>query len=377
MNYSLTPRFLRRQSAPACPPVLLALAIALTFWLAVACKRTEPGQGKQVQKQDKPAELVICDWAEGGFTSVRADFEREFGAKVRHEPFLSQEEVVAWIRAGKRCDVAIVESQLIPGLVAAGQLAEIDFSHVPNFKNVSASFRGLATDPGNRHTVPATYGTTGILVRTDLAGPTVRRWSDLWAPQFAGRVAIRAQMRELIGLTLLAIGHSPNSEDPRHLKEALAKLLQLKKTSVIAADDPQEAASLLAGGKVWLLEGFGEDFRLAREKNPTIAYVFPLEGILLWSDNYVLPSSGKDKALAEAFIDFLLRPEIAARGANKENYSVANEAAQALLKPELLNDPTAYPPPDQLRRAHFFTPLSPEGERRYAAVWERFLADGR
>jgi spermidine/putrescine transport system substrate-binding protein len=377
VNFTPEPRVNRRQFGLACSPVLVSGAIVMIFWLFASCQKPDTKQATRTEEPGTPAGLVICDWAEGGFKPARADFEREYVASVRHEPFESQEEVVSWLRAGKRCDVAIIESQLIPGLVAAGLLAEIDFRNVPNFKNVSASFRGLATDPGNRHTVPYTYGTTGILVRTDLAGPSVSRWADLWDPRFAGRVAIRAQMRELVGLTLLALGHPPNSEEPRHLEEALAKMLQLKKTSVITEDDPQVAASLVAKGKVWLLEGFGEDYRLAKEMNPAIAYVFPAEGILLWSDNVVIPSSGRGKALAEAFIDFMLRPEIAARGANSEGYPVANEAAQALLKPELRNDPTAYPPLEKMRRAHFFTPLSPEGERRYAAVWERFLADGR
>lgn len=356
---------------------MAAVLALLVMWFPAACQKPDRNQGTRVKEPGPPTELVICDWTEGGFTSVRADFEREYGVAVRHEPFESQEEVVVRLRAGKRCDVAIIENQLIPGLAADKLLAEIDFRNVPNFKNISANFRGLVTDPGNRHSVPCSFGTTGILVRTDLAGQPVTRWADLWSPRFAGKVAIRTQMRELVGLTLLALGHSPNSEDPRHLQEALAKLLALKKKSVIAEEEPEKAVPLLTGGRVWLMEGFAEDLRLARKRNPAVAFVLPAEGILLWGDNYVIPSSGANKTLAETFINFMMRPEISARYANEEGYVVPNQAAQPLLKTELRESPAAYPLPDQMRRAHFFAPLSPQGETLYADLWSRFLSDGR
>ena len=356
---------------------LAALLSLLATGFPAACQKPNRDEGTRAKAPGSPAELVACDWTEGGFTSVRADFEREFGVTVRHEPFESQEEAVAWIRSGKRCDVAVIENQLIPGLAADKLLAEIDFGNVPNFKNISANFRGLAIDPGNRHTVPCSFGTTGILVRTDLVGEPVTRWADLWSPRFAGKVAIRTQMRELVGLTLLALGHSPNSEDPRHLQEALAKLLALKKKSVVADEEPEKAVPLITGGTVWLMEGFGEDYRLARKQNPAVAYVLPAEGTFLWADNYVIPSSTANKSLAESFINFMLRPEISARDANAGGYSVPNQPARPLFKAELRDDPSAYPPPGQMQRAHFFAPLSPQGEKLYADVWSRFLSDGR
>jgi spermidine/putrescine transport system substrate-binding protein len=305
---------------------------------------------------------------------VKDDFEREYGARIRHDPFESQEEAVANLRAGKLCDLVIIENQLIPGLVAERLLAEIDFRNVPNFKNVSPSFRGMVTDPDNRHSVPYSFGTTGLLVRTDLAGGAVTRWSDLWNPRYAGKVAYRTQMRELIGLTLLSLGHSPNSEDPRHLDEALVKLLELKKTGVVAGEAPEKAAALLTGGQVWLMEGFAEDYRQAHQQSPEIAYVFPDEGILLWGDNFVIPSASRNKRLAETFINFMLRPESSARDANALGYASANEAALPLLESELRDDPATYPTPEQMRRAHFFVALSAEAQKRYEEAWRRFLA---
>jgi spermidine/putrescine transport system substrate-binding protein len=81
-------------------------------------------------------------------------------------------------------------------------LAEIDYRNVPNFKNISANFRDLTYDPGNRHTIPYTWGTTGLVVRSDLAAEPVTHWADLWDTRYAGRVAIWDLPRHSLGLAL-------------------------------------------------------------------------------------------------------------------------------------------------------------------------------
>ncbi|MBI5013866.1 MAG: spermidine/putrescine ABC transporter substrate-binding protein [Deltaproteobacteria bacterium] len=356
---------------PRWGPVFLLAAALLA---AVACQRSAP---PAAAPKPPPPELVVYDWAEGGFKSVADDFAREYGVKLHHELFRSQEEAVAGLRAGKVCDVAIIESQFVRPLAEARLLAEIDYRSVPNFKNVFANFRDLSADPGNRYSVPCSFGTTGLLLRRDLAKLPVTRWADLWSPRLAGKVAVRSQMRELIGLTLLALGHSPNSEDPKHLQAVLGKLLQLKKTAVIADEEPEKAVPLITSGKVMVMEGFPEDYRLARQDSHSLEYVFPAEGVLLWSDNFVIPAAARNRPMAEAFINFMLRPEISARDANGESYAVANEAAHPLLKPEIRDDPSSYPPSDVLRRAHSFIALTPQGEKLYREVWSRFLDESR
>jgi spermidine/putrescine-binding protein len=96
----------------------------------------------------------------------------------------------------------------------------------------------------------------------------------------------------------------------------------------------------------------------------------------LWGDNFVIPANSPRKHTAEVFLNFLLRPEISGRIANENYYPMANEAATPFIDPEILNNPVIYPSNKDLRNAEILLPLSAEGEKLYAEIWERFVAAG-
>jgi spermidine/putrescine transport system substrate-binding protein len=272
-------------------------------------------------------ELIFYNWVDDMPQSVLAAFTEEYGVKVNYMTFESQEEAVENLAKGEVYDVAVLENPFIPGLTEAGRLAEIDFDLVPNFKNISANFRDLGIDPGNRYTVPYHYGTTGLLVRTDLVGNGVASWADLWSPRFAGKVALRLQERELLGITLLSLGYPLNSAKAEEINTAVDRLIALKPSILwVAVDSPKAVAKLLSGEVVILL-GWPMDYQVAHGANKAVSYILPREGTALWSDNYVIPASSPNARTAALFINFLLRPEISARIVNEKNYPTANEAA--------------------------------------------------
>lgn len=319
-------------------------------------------------------ELVFYNWVDDMPQSVLDAFTREYGVRIRQLFFESQEEAVANIRSGKSYDVAVLENPFVPALTAANLLTELNFRHIPNFRNISANFRDLAADPGNRYTVPYHYGVTGLLVRTDLAKQAVTSWADLWRPDLKGRTAVRAQPRELISIALLSLGYGLNSEQPAEVNAAVDRLIALKQTTLFVEVDTPKAVAKLASGEAVTLLGWPLDYQAAHAANAAIAYVLPKEGAPLWSDNYVIPAASANAYTAEVFINFLLRPEISAQIVNEKNYPTANEAAVALVKPEIRNDPVVFPGAEALRRAHFYLPLSPAGEALYQQAWSRFLA---
>lgn len=340
--------------------------------LAAACSRQEPPAAPATPAPS--GEIVFYDWAEDMPQSVLAAFTKISGITVRYETYESQEEAVEQIRKGGTYDVVVIEHDFIPALVAEGRLSEINFRNVPNFKNISPNFRDLATDPGNRHTVPYHFGTTGLIVRTDLAGRPVKRWKDLFDARFAGKIAMRPEYRELCGLTLLSLGYPLSSEDPKHLDAALPWLDALKRSSVLIDVEAAKAVPRLLSGESVILVGWAEDYRVARSKNDSVAYVVPEEGTVLWGDNYVIPGNSRNTGGAELLIDFLLRAEISAQIVNEKYYGTANEAALPFVKAELRRDPAIYPPAEVLKRAHFFRPLSPEGEKLYDTLYGRLGA---
>jgi spermidine/putrescine transport system substrate-binding protein len=349
----------------------VALCGLLLLCMVNGCRNTPP--------QDKAPpflakELVFYNWVDDMPQSVLDAFTSEYGVKVNYVTFESQEEAVEKICQGRAFDVAVLENPFIPAVLAAKKLAAIDFDYVPNFKNISANFRDLAIDPGNQYTVPYHYGTTGLLVRTDLVGDAVTSWTDLWNPRFAGRVALRQQERELIGVTLLSLGYQLNSEKPEEVNAAVDRLIALKKTvHWVEVDTPKAVARLLSGEAVILL-GWPLDYQVAHAANPAVDYILPKEGTALWSDNFVVSAGSASVYTAATFINFLLRPEISARIVNEKNYPTANEAAIPLVDPAVRNDTVIFPSAEELRQAHFFLPIRIAKNSLYQQAWDRFLA---
>jgi len=307
--------------------------------------------------------------------SVLDAFTEEYGVKVTYLTYESQQpEAIENMRAGEMYDVVVIDNDYIPSLLADGLLAEIDYRNVPNFDNISANFRNLAYDPSNKHSVPFNWGTTALVVRSDLVEEPVTRWADLWDPRYAGKIAIRGDDPELIYVTLKSLGYSINSEDPDELEAALERMLEIRDAILFVDVYAEEAVPLLLSGEAVILVGWAEDVLWGREENEALTYVLPEEGALLWGDNFVIPANSPHKYTAEVFLNFLLRPEICAEIVNENWYATANEAAHPFIDPDIVNDPAIFPPNEKLENAEVYLPLSPEGSRLHAEIWERFLA---
>ncbi len=323
-------------------------------------------------------EIILYNWEGDIPQSVLDAFTKETNVTVRYETYESQEEAIANMRSGEIYDVATMESRFIPLMAKEGLLAEMDYEHIPNFRNISPNFRDLIYDPGNRHSIPYSWGTTGLVVRSDLIQTPITRWSDLWDARYAGKVAIWiGQPRETIALTLKSLGYSANSENPAELESALQRLITLKPglhfVEDISADD---LSPTLASGKVVVAMGYSGDFQASQDAGLSVEYVMPEEGALLWGDTFIIPANSPNKYTAEVFLNFLLRPEINAGIVNQKYYASADEAAKTFIDVDILNNRAIYPDEAILKRAEIILPLSLEGQNLYDQIWQRFLEAG-
>jgi spermidine/putrescine transport system substrate-binding protein len=320
-------------------------------------------------------ELVLYDWEEDMPQSVLDTFTQEYGVPVKYLVYDSQEEVIANMRAGESYDIVVMESRFIPLLVQEGLLAPLHKENLSNLKNISANFRELAYDPANHYSIPYNWGTTGLVVRSDLVDAPVTRWDDLWDPRYAGRVGLwLGQRREVISLTLKSLGYSANSENPEELEDALLRLLELKPDVLVLEDyDLATSAGMMTSGQVVIAMGYAYDFTSAQEENPATVYVLPREGALLWNDTFVIPVNSPNEYTAELFLNFLMRPEVSAMIANENHYATPNEAANPFIDPDLLNNPVIFPSNDDLVNAELILPLTAQGQKLYDEIWEQFI----
>lgn len=306
--------------------------------------------------------------------SVLDAFTEEFGVKVNYLVYESQEEAIANMQAGQIYDIVVMESRFIPQLVKENLLAKLDQGNIPNSKNLSADFRELAYDPGNHYSIPNTWGTTGLVVRSDLISEPVTRWDDLWDPRYAGKVGIwMDEPREVISLTLKSLGFSANSENPVELERALNRLLELK-PRMIALEDSNfsNPDGVMVTGKTVISMGYASSTLEAREYNPAITYLLPEEGALIWNDTLIIPANSPNQYTAELFLNYLERPEINAKLTNEFLYTTPNEAARPFIEADILNNPLIFPANADLVNAELILPLSPEAQQLYDDIWERF-----
>lgn len=350
-------------------PILIASLVIFQF----ACHAAAPTGVSASTPIPLAKELIFYDWDGDMPQSVLDAFESEYNVRVTYLAYESQEEAIENLGEGLVYDVIVMESRFIPSLVDQGLLASLDRQNIPNLKNISANFRELAYDPDNRYSVPYNWGTTGLVVRSDLVAAPISSWNSLWDPQYAGRVGIwKGQPRETIGLTLKALGYSANSENQVELEEALEYLMQLKSHALIIEDyNSYTSAYMLVEGQAVMTVGFAYDVLEGSRLNGSITYVLPQEGALLWGDNFIVPSNSQDQYTAELFIDFLMRPEINAEIANQNLYATPNEAAFPYIQPELLNNPVIFPSAESLRNSEVILPLSGRGQEMYDDVWDR------
>lgn len=346
------------------------ILILASFTLLAGCTVSASSTLSPVQ----PApELTYYAWVEYMPQSVLDTFTARYGVRINYETYESEEEAYENILNGKVYDVVVLPPELIPGLIVANRLARIDYQNVPNFKYISANFRDLMFDPGNRYSIPFHWGTTGLLVRNDLVQGPVTRWADLWDERFAHKVALWPIPHGVIPIALKSLGYPANSEDPQQLEEALALLQKLKQNSFFLSNNIETVVPVLASGEAVIAYGWAYDAMVAREENLPISYILPQEGSLLWGDNFVIPASSPNKSTAELFLNFVLEPEVSGQIINESYYAMAHEGVRNYVRPEILEDPIIYPSNEMLKSAEVIMPLSPKGQNLYADIWQRLM----
>ncbi|HEX5810137.1 MAG TPA: spermidine/putrescine ABC transporter substrate-binding protein [Anaerolineales bacterium] len=316
--------------------------------------------------------LTLYAWTDYIPPTVLSAFTAEYGIDVNYLSYASMEEAVAEVRAGGVYDVVIMENNNIGPLAARGLLTAINYQNIPNFRNVAPDFRDLAFDPNNRYSIPFDYGTTGLLVRSDLVSFPVTSWADLWDPRLSGKIAVRPLAYELIGMSLKSLGYMLNSENPSELEMALQHLLELRPSLTFVDDTTTEATEVVLKGEAVIMVGWGSDALMAREHNMAVDYILPTEGTILWGESFVIPATSPQQETAERFLNFLLRPEMSAQITNENHYATANQMAYPLVRPDLFNNPVVFPPAEMVKKSDWYRPLSPAGEKLYAEIWERF-----
>ena len=316
-------------------------------------------------------EITIYNWANYSSPEVYELFEKEFGIKVKEEHFDSNETLRNALQSGQsNYDLVMPSDFSIQQLISKGLLAEIDMGSVLNFHNMSAKFIGLHFDPQNKYSAPYLWGTTGLGYNSAKLSTPPTGWADIFEPQrlsnLTNRVSMLDDARESIGAALKYLGFSINTRNPQEL--ALAQQVLERQRAVVARYDTDTFRDFLISGDMFLVHGWSGDVARARASRPEVHYVIPKEGSTIWADNMAIPTSAKHKKAAEAFINFILRPEIGAKLVNHLKFPSPNEAARPFIKPEILQDQNIFPTDETFSKLEWIQDVG-EANATYEKMW--------
>jgi spermidine/putrescine-binding protein len=251
-----------------------------------------------------------------------------------------------------------------------GRLLKLDHSKLPNLEHLEARFsRGRAHDPESLMSVVKDWGTTGFMYRSDRVEETLESWADFWraAENFSGCVTVLDSPGEVIGAALKMRGHSYNASSRDELAGACEDLLRLK-PHLLGFETNYKP--LLASGSAYLSLGWNGDAAALRAQGASIRYVVPREGSQIWEDDWAIAAEAPHPDLAHLFLNFVLRPDVAAQEARYTRYATGNHSAWLLLEEEMQNDPFTYPPQDLLAKLEAGMPIDPEGQKRREELWK-------
>lgn len=326
-------------------------------------------------------ELFVYNWGEYIDDSVIEQFEEETGIKVTYDMFETNEEMYPIIEAGAvNYDIVCPSDYMIQKMIENNLLAELDFDNIPNVANIDSQYLKNAEsfDPGNKYSVPYTWGTVGILYNTKLIEerglPVPTKWGDLWNPAYKGEILMQDSVRDAFMVSLKSLGYSMNTEDDAELQEGKQKLIEQK--PLVQAYVIDQVRDKMIGGEAAVGVIYSGEILYIQEEvvnqqlDYSLEYVIPEEGTNLWIDGWVVPANAKNKENAEKWIDFLCRPDIALKNFEYITYATPNKAAKELLDEETQNNKAIFPDPEQLLNSEVFKYLGDEVDSVYNNLWK-------
>lgn len=333
--------------------------------------------------------LNVYNWSDYIQPSVIADFQNESGIHVNYDVFDSNEILETKLLTGHtNYDIVVPSGAFLERQIQADIYQKLDKSLLPNLKNVDPDVARAEAlyDPGNQYSVDYMWITSGVGyntadIRQRLADAPVNSWRMLFDPAVVSRfqdcgVSLLDAPSEVVATVLLFLRRNPNSNSLDDLKAAEQVLHAMR--PYVRYVDSSRYIDNLANGDICLAMGWSGDIKQAHDrakevgKGVDLAYAIPKEGAISNYDVLAIPADAPHVRNAHLFINYLLRPEIAARSSNLIKYANAIAADIQPLDPSVRSDPGVYPPPEVRARLTPERPRPPDYQRLLTRMWTRF-----
>ena len=317
------------------------------------------------------AELSVFNWADYMGVDVVPSFEAKYNVKVTYDFFDNYDTMYTKIgQNGGGYDLTFPTSVDIPALLQRGLIQPLDLSLIPNIVNLATEWANPGYDPGNAHSIPYMWWTTGVAYDTARIKDKLTSWAALWDPKYSKHIAMLDDSREAFAAALFRLGKDANTTNDADLDAALALLKQQKPLlRTYTTDD----IGVLSSGDAWIAHAWGSDVYQVQSERDTVVFYIPEEGGVRGSDTAVLLANAKHPIAAQLFMNHLLDAHVSASNTNYIGYMGPNAAAREFIDPAILSDPTVNPDQAVISKLAELLDLGADLEK-YSKRWNELKA---
>lgn len=351
------------------------IIIVATMLFTACAQQMSAENGKRCGDRSKLArEISLYIWSDYLHPNIKIQFEEECGVKVQEINFDSNEELLETLQTGGTVyDVIVPSDYMVQTMIERGMLLELDYSVIPNIKNMERANVRQYFDPQQKYSMPYLWGTTGFAVDTSVVTSYEPSWRMLFDPNspYCGKISMLDDERETIGAALIYLGYSINDTDAAHLEQA--RKLLIDQVKCVKAYDSESMESRIVSGETVLGHMWTGDAIMAGSPDSggreSIKYVIPQEGSTIWQDNLAIPVNATNTYTAMVFINYLNHPDIAALNAEWIGYGTPNLAAKRVMDGDFLVDESIYPLPKIASHLQWIEDVGSTLEL-YDRIWE-------
>ncbi|WP_343039158.1 polyamine ABC transporter substrate-binding protein [Propylenella binzhouense] len=330
----------------------------------------------------------VYNWSDYIDEEILSDFTKETGIEVVYDVFDSNEILETKLLAGGTgYDVVVPSAEFLARQIQAGVFQKLDKSKLPNLVNVwpEIAERVAVYDPDNAYSVNYMWGTTGVgynvaKIQERMPDAPVNSWDMVFKPEVIAKFAdcgvqLLDAPAEIFPAALSYLGLNPDSRDPADIDKATELLLSIR--PYVQKFHSSEYINALANGDICLAVGYSGDVLQARDRaeeagqGVEVAYSIPKEGAMMWFDQMAIPADAPHPDAAHAFINYMLKPEVAAKASNYVFYANGNKASQPLLDKEVLEDTAIYPDEETVKKLFTKLPYDPKTQRLVTRAWTK------
>lgn len=341
MQRKISGRRARRMSlVAAVPAVAVGLALAQSAGAQPASAASSGGA------------VHILAWSGEVPQAIVSQFEKRTGIRVTVDTVTSNEAMIAKLSAGSSGYNVIEPSQYAVQILASEKLVQaLVHSNLKGMNRIISPFTHASYDPGNKYSLPWTWGSTGLIYNSKCTG-TVNSWSVLWNPAYKGKLYMLDNELSAYIPALQENGYHANSTDKAQIQKATQSLVNQK--PLLAGYNSDNYAQLVASGQACAAEAYsGGTTATAVASNKDVHYILPKQGGTVWVDSFSIPKHASDLADVYKWLNFVLEPKVAAKAALAAQEATANKAADRYVPTKDLNNPAIYTPVSQVKHADF------------------------